>query len=153
MTEKYLTPPEGTPKGAVFMVDDTYGYSTVNVWCAPDWKYVGDENNTSKSPFNLKADAYCIIGRLYLEPEKWIGDDWCDDMSLAPRDGTVILGWGRVGWDDAHSLPPSNKHAPRVVEMYWNEDVEAWTVPGATPYIEICHATHWRVKLKGPKTS
>lgn len=47
------------------------------------------------------------------------------DIITAPRDGTVIVGWGKVAWFS--SADEDEREPARAVEIRWDGDV--WEAP------------------------
>lgn len=77
-------------------------------------------------------------------------------IETAPRDGTLICGWGPVAWYGSEE--PETRNQPEMVQMVWEgsdgsiEDRAEWKVPTPTPYEYYCWATHWRPNLRGAKS-
>lgn len=75
-------------------------------------------------------------------------------MSTAPRDGTEVLGYGRVGWDEGGGLGTSLPERRRVV-MRWNGDDgstegDYWMLASSTPYNEVVGPVAWAPLLPEP---
>ena len=81
-------------------------------------------------------------------------------MSTAPRDGSEVLGWARVGWIEGGGLATAGDERRRVV-MHWSAftrqiDIEEvgeegeWLLESATPYGEVADPALWSPLLEEP---